>query len=209
MMSLHSRKPWSVPYLTYLNHKVESERANVFTRDVTSLVLEYRKVRADLWNMHFCGRFKAMLGPDSVLLDSFSVINRELFYGLVLFELGTAYWNLRNISFQKDPMPFLQIVPKSASPNQFEWWWSPADKGNWESADPSVERVVAHFIELFDWQIHSAREEFPLVIGRVVLAPRKPEYVGTDCMFRIDDVRVVFVDTLNAARKEKNDIPTT
>ena len=143
------------------------------------------------------------------MLDSFSVINRELFYGLVLFELGTAYWNLRNISFQKDPLPFLQVMPKPASLNQVEWWWSPADKGNWESASPSnsAEQLVAHFIELFDWQLHSEREEYPFVIGRVVSAPRKVEYVGTDCMFHMDDVRVVFVDTLNAARKE--DTPIT
>lgn len=117
--------------------------------DITTLLLEFREARRNLWNTYFWGRISSVHDPR---LDHFESIERELFECLVL--LPATGKGLQGRRFRDAALDEIEIISETRKPTRLILAVEPTPGVDrvWDDAGTVVETPFSgRFIEFFEW----------------------------------------------------------
>ena len=159
-------------------------------RDITSEMMGYLEARRHLWNMHFREKVDSIVEPSA--LDDYLEIDRFLFLGLVLRDLGVTSYP-KDFAFTTSPIKEVIIRPERDHPEipimLEEGTEGPG--GRWEIREMfSSSGLELEFIEFFEWGIYDF-VSYPMVMGRIVKFDDHKEYIGRRALIETTYVRFV------------------
>ena len=161
-------------------------------REITDLLMEYREAKRHLWNAYFVGRVHSLRERGAI--DHFEAIDRHLFSGIVLEDLGRGTHELQ--AFTTEPLSFLRVVPNG---NDIELLVNQprARGGSVWAANKEVAQVITEadlaFIEFFEWDRFSYAS-YPYYRARFTSFPKLPQLVGSECLIQTCDAKVYLAD---------------
>lgn len=176
--------------------------------NVEKLLIEYRDVLRQLWNRHFSQRVDRI--DECGALDDFEVIDRHLFSGLVLSNLGDAYWRQSLQSFRRKPIPFITVRPRGRAPNEIlvakpgqnRQWVKRPDITDWS-------KLIASFVEVFDFGMYKDQVDFAYYVGEIKEFAGHDDLKGWYCLLRIDDANVSAVDLGKEKKRRTKSVTRT
>ena len=158
-------------------------------RDVTNALLNYREATRHVWNTYFLERVSSL--RECGALDHFEQIDRHLFHGLVLEELGKTAKQFD--AFRQEPIPFLRIRPKERESTPLVV----GDASNgasrvWNDETPIVvSSFELEFIEFFEWDRYG-NLSLPYLRGRIVDIASHRNLLGRECLVEVHRAKVLF-----------------
>ena len=159
-------------------------------RDITSDMMGYLEARRHLWNVHFREKFDSLV--ESSALDEYEYIDKLLFLGLVLRDLGvTSYPD--GFWFGITAIKEVKILPKRDHPEiPFMLERETEDRNYyWEKKEMfSSLGLELEFIEFFEWGRYDF-VSYPMVMGRIVKFDDHKEYIGRLALIETTYVRFV------------------
>ncbi|MDD5194199.1 MAG: hypothetical protein PHQ96_00810 [Candidatus Omnitrophica bacterium] len=162
-------------------------------RDVTNILLLYRKATRHLWNTYFVGNVKSLheCGP----LCKYEEIDRLLFSALVLEKIGKTFPNEKKFIFRQNPIPFFMVTPRGQnksltmliSDSSVESYtkWNEAKKFE------AVAQAEFYFIEFFDWDRYNY-VNYPYYRVHIKKFPKYPHLENSDALIKTINASVIF-----------------